>query len=145
MPGLEVVDPELSVEVTRDPATIAVEEAAWGLEIQPGEDSWLVTSSQPIVEVVPGSGSVEVGDGFVSVELVAIGGSGGASTFPILEDLTYNYTGTELTSIVGESYTRTLTYDGEGRVSTIYDSDTGITQTLTYDGVTGLPATRTIS
>lgn len=147
MPGLDVVDPELSVEVLRDPATIAVKETAWGLEIQPGEDSWLVKSNQTLVEVVPGSGSVEVGDGSVSVELVAIGGSGGSgggAYLPILEDLVFNYTDGLLTSIDGETYTRTLTYDAEDRVETITDSDTEIVQTLTYDVLTGLPLTRTI-
>jgi hypothetical protein len=61
-----------------------------------------------------------------------------------LESLTFLYQGTDLVGITGETYSRALTYNVDGLVETVTDSDTGIVQTLTYHP-NGYPATRVVT
>ncbi len=71
-------------------------------------------------------------------------GPPGNATDP--EDLTLNYTSGQLSSVVRESgEQKTLVYDVEGRLSTVTDSETGITKTLAYDPSSGDLLTVTIS
>ena len=45
----------------------------------------------------------------------------------------------------GNPYTTTLTYQSDGLVDTIHESDTGVTRTFAYDPITFLPTSMTVS
>lgn len=49
------------------------------------------------------------------------------------ESLVFEYSGEDLVRVTGETFVRTLTYDGDERLATVHDSDTGTTGTLSYD------------
>jgi len=83
----------------------------------------------------------------ITIDLFGVQGAQGPAgpASPALEDLTFTYSGSDLASVTGETYTRTLTYDSDGKVTTVADSDTGIVQTIAYDPLTGRPTSRTLS
>lgn len=94
--------------------------------------------------------SVGAPDKIVYVDLKGIqgpqgpAGAGGGVGTP--EDLVLNYVNGVLSTVVRESgEQKTLGYDGQGRLSTVADSETGITKTLAYDPSSGLLSTVTIS
>lgn len=141
------------VEVTDQAPSVTVAQSALVVDTAPGPQTVVVTPAgttvdiaseytDVIVSILSQSAAITAG---AAVTVSALNGytGGGGGSLPPLEDLTFNYTGVQLTSITGETYTRTLTYNVSGLVETIVDSDTGITQTLTY--VDGRPSTRTVS
>lgn len=140
MSGLEITDAAPAVTIQNAADTLTVEFGP-ALEISPSGVS-IVQSPSPAVRISEPDSvlDLEVGNAVRVTSVV------GAARLPPPEDLTFSYDAEgRISTITGETYTRTLTYDVLDRVSTITDSDTGVVQKLTYDATTGLPAARDVS
>lgn len=121
---------EAFITASTDSPTIIVEDQV-GMTVVAGP-------APSSVVVVPSAQVVRIG------EFPTIAPSGGGDSPP--EDLSLVYVSGKLTTVTRESgEEKTLVYDGQGRLSTVTDSETAITKTLAYDPSSGVLSTVTIS